>query len=229
MGPGDKQRADLLVIQPFRVNHVDDNRLSGAPAPEKLLDHVVRSDVHLPSVAGTVTAALGRVCHENAPGGTPAHRQFVHARIFHFSGGVPTGMERKEQPILIVVETRIDFILHVVRLAAELRAHVGNLYRIACLVFSLIGDPVGFGLPDPALSDFESGNVYVEGGADRINLPERVDAISLSNFFGGWRTLLRPGSRSQNQQPANEKTDLCDTAGIFPESLSFENRFPAQM
>jgi hypothetical protein len=53
----------------------------------------------------------------------------VHARIFHFSGGVPAGMQRKEQPILIVVETRIDFILHVVRLAAELRAHVGNLYR----------------------------------------------------------------------------------------------------
>src|ERR1700722_15361380 len=112
-------------------------------------------------------------------------------------------MEWKPQPILIVVETRIDFILHVVRLAAELRTHVGNLYWIAVLVFSLIGDPVGFGLPDPALSDFESGKIYVEGGADRVNLPERVDAISLCNFFGGWRALLRPRSRSQNQQSEN--------------------------
>src|SRR5215470_8930020 len=101
-------------------------------------------------------------------------------------------MEGKEQPILIVVETWIDFFLHVVRLAAELRAHVSNLHRIARLVFSLIGDPVGFGLPDPALRDFESGQIYVEGGANRINLPERVEAIGLSNFFGGWRTFLRP-------------------------------------
>jgi hypothetical protein len=61
--------------------------------------------------------------------------------------------------------------------------HVGNLYRIAILVFSLVGGPVGIGLPDPTLCDFESGKIYVEGGADRINLSERVDAISLSNFL----------------------------------------------
>src|SRR3984893_5315655 len=60
MVQGEKQRADLLVIQPLRVNSVDDNRLSGAPAPEKLLDQVVRADVHLPAVAGSVPAALGR-------------------------------------------------------------------------------------------------------------------------------------------------------------------------
>src|SRR5260370_30566873 len=88
----DKQRPDLLVIQPLRDNHVDDNRLSGAPAPEKLLDQVVRADVHFPSVAGSVTATFGRVCHYGAPGRTTAHRHFLHASIFALSASVPPRM-----------------------------------------------------------------------------------------------------------------------------------------
>src|SRR5260370_12083521 len=103
MVQGDKQRADLLVIQPLRDNNFDYTRLPGAPTPEKLLDQVVRADVHFPGVAWSIAAALGRVCHNDTPGGTPAHRQFLHARIFHFSGGVPAVIEKTEKPILIVV------------------------------------------------------------------------------------------------------------------------------
>src|ERR1700745_2470704 len=99
MVQGNRKRTDLLVIQPLRDNNFNDTRLPGAPAPEKLLDQVVRADVHFPGVTWSIAAALGRVCHDDTPGGTPAHRQFVHARIFHFSSGVPAGMEWKEQTI----------------------------------------------------------------------------------------------------------------------------------
>jgi hypothetical protein len=96
---------------------------------------------------------------------------FLRAFVLHLGGGVPAGMEGEDQPILIVDEARIDFIFHVVRLAAELRTYVRNLHRVASLIFSFVSDTVGFGLPDPAPREFESRTVYAEGVADRINLP----------------------------------------------------------
>src|SRR5436309_15031894 len=50
-------------------------------------------------------------------------------------------MKGEEQPILIVDEGRVDFVLHDGRLAAELRAQVRKLHRLARLVFPLVGDP----------------------------------------------------------------------------------------
>src|SRR5215467_12656429 len=100
-------------------------------------------------------------------------------------------MKREDQPIIIVGETGIDLLLHVVRLAAKLRAHVRHLDRLAVLVFTLVGDSVSFGLPGPGPRDFEYRKV--EGVADSINLPERIQAISLGKFFHDWRTFLRPG------------------------------------
>src|SRR5216684_4480819 len=83
------------LIQALRDSSFYDTRLTGAPAPEKLLDPIVRANVHFPGVAWGIAAALGRVRYNDSPGGTSAHRQFVHASIFHFSGGVPAGMEGK--------------------------------------------------------------------------------------------------------------------------------------
>src|SRR5262249_25786178 len=125
--------------------------------------------------------------------GASTERQFLHAFVFHVRGGVPASMEGEDQPILIVDEGRIDFFLHVFRLAAELRTYVRGLHRIACLIFSFVADSVGFGLPDPAPRGlkFECGKVYVEGVADRLNLPPRIETISLRDFFRGRLTSLR--------------------------------------
>ena len=58
-------------------------------------------------------------------------------------------MEREQEPIIIVGETRIDFIFHDVGLAAELGAHVCDLDRFAVFILPLIGDLAGLGLPIP--------------------------------------------------------------------------------
>jgi len=92
-------------------------------------------------------------------------RQFVHARVFYFGAAVPDKMKREEQVILIVDESRIDLVLHDSGLAANLRAQVHKLHRLARLAFSLIGDPVGLGLPHPRSRKFER-SFRVEGVAD---------------------------------------------------------------
>src|SRR5262249_51651107 len=103
-------------------------------------------------------------------GGTLPPWHFLHAFIFHAGPGVPDKVEWEDQPVLIVDETRVDFLLDVVRLAVQLRANVCGFYRLAFLIFSFVGDPIGFGLPYPRSGEFESGNV--EGVANGINLPE---------------------------------------------------------
>src|SRR5262249_33532912 len=127
------------------------------------------------------------------PGGPPALRQLLHALVFHFGASVPAGMEGEDQPILIVDETRVDFFLYGVGLAAELGAHVGNLDRLTLFILSLEGDLAGLGLPDPGPRGFEPGEIYVEGVADRIDLPKRIETEGLRDFFRGWRTALCPG------------------------------------
>jgi hypothetical protein len=61
-------------------------------------------------------------------------------------------MEGEDQPILIVHESWIDFVLHVGRLAVELRAQVGDLYGFAVLIFTFEGDLSGLRLPFPRMS-----------------------------------------------------------------------------
>ena len=48
----------LALCPALRDNNFDDYWLSGALAPEKLPDQVVRADVHFPGVAWTIAAAL---------------------------------------------------------------------------------------------------------------------------------------------------------------------------
>src|SRR5215471_12664667 len=61
---------------------------------------------------------------------------------------------------------------------------------------------------------FECRKIEVEGVADRLDLPPRVDTIGLRHFFCGWGTILSPSGRSQKQDPENQKTDLRNQAGI---------------
>src|SRR5438270_10113232 len=89
------------------------------------------------------------ILHDNLLSGTIPLRQFLHAGIFDRSVGIPGKMKWEEQPIIVVYEARIDVVPHVGRLAAKLRAQVGNLHRIARLVLPLIGDLVSLGFPGP--------------------------------------------------------------------------------
>src|SRR5438093_3287513 len=123
-------------------------------------------------------------------------------------------MKGEEQPILIVDEGRVDFVLHDGRLAAELRAQVRKLHRLARLVFPLVGDLVGLGLPDPRSREFDPGEVGVERIADTLDVPERIEAIGLADLFGNWRSLLSPGACSKHQHPESQNTDRRETARI---------------
>src|SRR5262249_41709049 len=114
---------------------------------------------------------------------------------------------REGQPILIVVESGVDLLLHVGRLAVQLRAKVCSLYGLALLIFSFIRDLVGLGLPNPRTGEIQTGGLYIEGIADRINLPERIKAIGLGNMFGDGWGRLRPGSCGKYKRPQNQETD----------------------
>src|SRR5439155_13411765 len=129
-------------------------------------------------------------------------------------------MKGEEQPILIVDEGRVDFVLHDGRLAAELRAQVRKLHRLARLVFPLVGDLVGLGLPDPRSREFDPGEVGVERIADTLDVPERIEAIGLTDLFGNWRSLLSPGACSKHQHPESQNTDRRETARICHAGLS---------
>ncbi len=64
-------------------------------------------------------------------------------------------MEGEQKPVIIVDERRLDFVLHLVGLAGELRAVVRNLHRLAVFVRTLIGDFAGLGLPLPLVRRLE--------------------------------------------------------------------------
>src|SRR3954466_2574178 len=86
--------------------------------------------------------AAGRILHRDLPGGTLSQRQLLHAGILHRGAGVPDEMEREQEPVLIVEETGIDFVLHDRALACELGARVRDLDGVAALVLPLVGDLV---------------------------------------------------------------------------------------
>jgi len=116
-------------------------------------------------------------------------------------------MEREEQPILIVDETRVDVVLHIGRLFVQLRANVCSLDGLAVLILSFERDLPGLGLPNPCTGEIHSGELSVEGVADRINLPERIKTIGLGNLFGNRRALLRAGGYSKDQHSEQQKAD----------------------
>ncbi len=124
-------------------------------------------------------------------------------------------MQREEQPILIVDETRVDVVLHIGRFAVQLSANVCSLYGLAVLIFSFIRDLPGLGLPNPRTGEIHSGELCVEGVADRINLPERVKAIGLGNLFGNGRALLRAGRYSKDQHSEKQKADYRYSARLL--------------
>src|ERR1700757_1785181 len=116
----------------------------------------------------------------------------MHTLIGHGGAGIPVSMEGEEKPIVIVDESRIDFIFHGVGLAPELGAYVGNLDRFALFILPLVGNLVGLGLPLPRVSKFEySGDFPIPGVADRFDLPKRIETIGLGDLFENWRALLR--------------------------------------
>ena len=104
----------------------------------KFLDAVVCADEEFPSVAGCV-ATFGGIFHDDPGSGTFPQRQFLLARLLHVGAAVPGKMQGEEQPILIVEESRINFVLHDSGFVAELRAQVRQLYGFARLVLPLVG------------------------------------------------------------------------------------------
>src|SRR5947209_17517769 len=104
-------------------------------------------------------------------------------------------MERKDQPIVIVDESRFDFVLHAVGLAAELRLDVTDLDRLTIFILSFIRDIAALGFPLPLVSKFEdSRNFPIPRVTNRFNLPIRIETVCLGDLFKNWRALLRPGS-----------------------------------
>src|ERR1700675_2092703 len=141
----------------------------------------------------------------------------MHTLIGHGGAGVPVSMEGEQKPIVIVDESRLNFVFHGVGLAAELGAHVGNLHRLAVFVLSLIGDLAGFWLPLPRVSKFEeSGDFPVPGVTDSLDLPIRIETIGFGDLLENWRPGLRPGGCSKNNKDQHHEshTDHRYTARI---------------
>src|SRR5215467_9949555 len=110
----DEERTSLLVALPRRGD--DARLLRPAAVVDHLLDAVVFADVEVPGVAGRVTA-FRRILYRDQLGRAVAQRQGLDAFVLYIGAGVPVNMQSEHQPILVVDETRIDFVLHIGRLA----------------------------------------------------------------------------------------------------------------
>src|SRR5262252_10576770 len=105
---------------------------------DKFLNSVVGADVKLPGVAGRVTT-FRWIFHYDPLCGTVAQRQFLRALISNGGAAVPGKMQHEEQPVIVVAKSRIDFVPHEVRLAAELRTRIRYLHRFAVAAFAFVG------------------------------------------------------------------------------------------
>src|SRR5260370_34777264 len=110
-----------------------------------------------------------------------------------------------------VDESWLNLLLHIGRLAIELRLKIGRLHRVAILILSFVGNLASLGLPLPHVSSFEeSGDFRIPGVADCFNLPVRIHAIGLGNLFENRRAILCPGGALSNgQRPKKQATDRC--------------------
>src|SRR6516162_9765577 len=107
---------------------------------------MIWADVELPSVTGRVAARC--VFRHDLSRRSFPQRRFVHALIGH-RRAVPCEVQRQDQPVLIVDESRIDFLLYCIALALKLRALIRNLDWVALLILSFVSDRIGFWLPFP--------------------------------------------------------------------------------
>src|ERR1700730_3968735 len=131
-------------------------------------------------------------------------------------------MQGKQERIVIVDESRRNLLLHVGRLAVELRLKIGRLYRVAVLILSLVGNLAGLGLPLPHVRSLEeSGDFPVPGIADRLDLPIRIETVGFGDLFENWRALLRPGVGSKDQHSESQKTNHRTTARFCHRSPLF--------
>ncbi len=125
-------------------------------------------------------------------------------------------MEGEQEPIVVVLESRIDLVFHVGGRAVHLIPVVANLHRLAFLIFSFEGNRTGLGLPRPRPRHihFQGRKIQIERIADRFNLPVRINPIGLGKLFdNGWARLC-PGGCSKDQDPESQKKDLRYTARI---------------
>src|SRR5713226_4685879 len=203
----EEQRASLLVACP---GGCDVSRWFGYAAMiNELYDSPIRPDVKIPSVSRRVATNLRRIFHRDKLRRTLSDRQFLVVLLHYVRASVPVKMEREDRPIIVVDEGRFNFIFQVGRHAVELRAEIGNLDRLAVLVFSFVGDFSGLGLPLPGMREIQlqGWELQVERIADRFNLPIRIKAIGFGELFDNGRARLCPGSRSKDQHPESQKTD----------------------
>src|ERR1700751_5330131 len=114
-------------------------------------------------------------------------------------------MEREQQPVLIIGEFRIDLLRYDIALAGELRPLIGNLYRLAFLVFSFVRDPVSLRAPFPRARNLATGSVHIKGVADGLNLSEQIKAVGLGDLFGIRGALLRLGLCLRSKQARREQ------------------------
>jgi len=109
-------------------------------------------------------------------------------------------VKRKEQPILVVGECRLDFVLYGVALIAEQRALIRRLYRFAFLVLPLVGDRVDLRVPFPLARKLDTRKFRIEGVADTLDLPKRIEAVGLGQLFGDRWALLGLRCRRHDQR-----------------------------
>src|SRR3954447_14269822 len=96
---------------------------------------------------------------------------------------VPHHVEWEEQPILVIDERRFDFAFYRVTLAVELRALIGDLDRVAFLVFAFVREGVGLRVPFPTAGNGTAGTFRIESKTDPLDLPERIEAVGLGHLL----------------------------------------------
>src|SRR6185369_10919952 len=156
--------------------------LRSAAMIDELLHTAVVADVEIPGVAGRVTAVRW-ILHRDQLGRAAALWQWFHPLIGGGGAFVPVSMEWKQKPVVIVDERRIDFVLHIIRLAVKLRTKIGRLYGFTVLIFSFIGDLILFGLPAPLARNIHSRELCVPCIADCFDLSELIKPIGSGNLF----------------------------------------------
>ena len=125
----------------------------------EFLDSTIRPNEELPRISRRAPASLRRILHRHSPRRARPKRQFLYAQILHIGAGVPVDMEGEEQVVLIIDERRLNFVSDVGRFAVDLGPNIGDLDRLAVLIFSLVGDSPGLGLPNPRAGDIHSGEL----------------------------------------------------------------------